>query len=31
MLRRKRTQEEIARKKRTKALMKELNIKDISY
>ena len=27
----KKTQEEIARKERTKALMKELNIKDISY
>lgn len=31
MPRRKRTQEEIARKEQTKALMKELSIKDISY
>ena len=31
MLRRKRTQEEIERKERTKAHMKELSIKDISY
>ena len=31
MPRRKRTPEEIARKERTKALMKELDIKDMDY